>query len=88
MSFLSCTPTVFVIGNEYEILVNTEKNGIICVAVGDEGNDIAMFKVAGLGACMANARDEVKPFADYVTKNTNDQSGVAEVIHKFLIGVK
>ena len=58
-----------------------------CVAVGDEGNDIAMFKVAGLGACMVNARDEVKPFADYVTKNSNEQSGVAEVINKFLIGV-
>ena len=57
-----------------------------CVAVGDEGNDVAMFKVAGLGACMVNARDEVKPFADYVTQNTNDQSGVAEVINKFLIG--
>ncbi|MBQ7373146.1 MAG: HAD family hydrolase [Clostridia bacterium] len=56
-----------------------------CVAVGDEGNDVAMFKVAGLGACMINAREEVKLFADYVTKKTNDESGVAEVIRKYLL---
>ena len=56
-----------------------------CVAVGDEGNDVAMFEVAGVGACMINARDEVKPFADYVTQKTNDQGGVAEVIRRFLL---
>ena len=44
-----------------------------------------MFKVAGVGACMVNAREEVKTHADYVTQKTNDQSGVAEVIHRFLI---
>ncbi|MBR2385567.1 MAG: HAD family phosphatase [Clostridia bacterium] len=59
-----------------------------CVAVGDEGNDVAMFKVAGVGACMVNAREEVKKHADYVTKNNNDESGVAEVIQKFLIEEK
>ena len=36
MSFLSCKPSVFVIGNEYEILLNAEKNGIFNVSVGDE----------------------------------------------------
>ena len=56
-----------------------------CVAVGDEGNDVAMFKVAGLGACMVNAREEVKENADYVTQKNNDESGVAEVIHRFLL---
>ena len=56
-----------------------------CVAVGDEGNDVAMFKVAGVGACMINAREEVKEHADYVTERNNDESGVAEVIRKFLL---
>lgn len=56
-----------------------------CVAVGDEGNDVAMFKVAGVGACMINAREEVKANADYVTERNNDESGVAEVIRKFLL---
>jgi hydroxymethylpyrimidine pyrophosphatase-like HAD family hydrolase len=44
-----------------------------------------MFKIAGVGACMVNAREEVKPYADYVTQKTNDNSGVAEVIRKFLL---
>ncbi len=56
-----------------------------CVAVGDEGNDVAMFKAAGVGACMINALEEVKKHADYVTEKNNDQSGVAEVIRKFLL---
>ena len=57
-----------------------------CVAIGDEGNDVAMFKRAGLGVCMVNAKDDVKPYADYVTEKTNDQNGVAEIINKFLLG--
>lgn len=36
MSFLRCTPSVFVIGNEYEILILTERCGRICVTVGNE----------------------------------------------------
>lgn len=36
MSFLSCTPSVFVIEKEYEILVNTKTNGICWVEVGGE----------------------------------------------------
>ena len=56
-----------------------------CVSVGDEGNDVAMFSVSGVGACMINAREEVKIHADYVTKNNNDEGGVAEVIRTFLL---
>lgn len=36
MSFLICAPSVFVIGEEYEILVNAKENGILCLEVGDE----------------------------------------------------
>lgn len=36
MSFLSCKPSVFVIGKEYEILINTHKNGICMVKIGEE----------------------------------------------------
>lgn len=36
MEFLYCTPSVFVIGNEYEILINTTKNGLCYVKVGEE----------------------------------------------------
>ena len=33
MSFLSCKPSVFVIGDEYEILLNASEKGILHVAV-------------------------------------------------------
>ncbi len=36
MSFLYCNPSVFVIGDEYEILAVTNENGIIGVRVGEE----------------------------------------------------
>ena len=35
MSFLYCTPTVFVIGQEYEILLNLKTNGVCFVEIGD-----------------------------------------------------
>ena len=36
MDFLYCTPAVFVIGDEYEILVNTNENGIIAIEIDSE----------------------------------------------------
>ncbi|MBP3591658.1 MAG: metallophosphoesterase [Clostridia bacterium] len=36
MSFLECAPSVFVIGEEYEILVNAKENGILYLEIGGE----------------------------------------------------
>lgn len=36
MSFLACTPSVFVIGDEYEILLNLRDPGLVSLSVGDE----------------------------------------------------
>lgn len=55
---------------------------VICV--GDAGNDLAMIQYAGLGVAMANAFDEVKSAADYMT-SSNEDDGVAEVIEKFML---
>lgn len=52
------------------------------VACGDGGNDITMVCYAGMGVAMANARDEVKEAADYVTASC-DENGVALAIQKF-----
>lgn len=52
------------------------------VAVGDGYNDMGMIEYAGLGVAMANANDDVKAAADYVT-SSNEEDGVAEVIEKF-----
>ena len=53
------------------------------IACGDEGNDAAMIKYAGLGVAMGNAIDSIKAIADYVT-DTNDDDGIAKVIDKFI----
>lgn len=54
------------------------------LAIGDSENDIYMIKYAGLGVCMKNGRESVKQYADYITNNTNNENGVAEVIKKFI----
>lgn len=56
------------------------------IAVGDEENDISMIRAAGVGCAVANAQDKVKAVADYVTKNDNNHSAVAEVVDKFILG--
>lgn len=53
------------------------------MACGDGFNDLTMIKYAGLGVAMANARDEVKECADFVT-GSNDEDGVAAAVERFL----
>jgi len=47
------------------------------VAVGDDANDVEMVRAAGYGVAVANALDEVKAVADYVTKQPRNR-GVEE----------
>ncbi len=54
------------------------------IAVGDGFNDISMIRAAGLGVAMANAQQEVKEIADYVTLS-NENDGVARVVEKFML---
>ena len=55
------------------------------IAIGDGYNDLSMIEYAGLGVAMANAPDGVKQKSAYVTENTNNDGGVAEVIQKFIL---
>ena len=48
---------------------------------GDGANDIEAIKIAGLGIAMANANEETKKAADYVT-SSNDDAGLAEFLEK------
>ncbi len=57
------------------------------IAVGDGLNDLSMIEYAGLGVAMANAADEIKCKADYVTFS-NEEDGVAHVIRKFVLGIE
>ena len=55
------------------------------VAVGDEENDIPMIIEAEVGCAVANATDEVKKVADFITANDCDHDGIIEVIEKFVL---
>lgn len=54
------------------------------MAIGDSQNDLDMLKAAGFSVAMANAGQEVKDAADYVTLS-NDEDGVAAVVEKFVL---
>ena len=57
------------------------KKEVICM--GDAGNDLAMIEYAGMGVAMANAFDEVKKAANFITLS-NEEDGVAFAINKFV----
>ncbi len=55
------------------------------IACGDERNDISMIRAAHIGVAVANARDELKAEADYITTRDNNHGAVAEAIYKFIL---
>lgn len=55
------------------------------VACGDGFNDMSMIRYAGVGVAMANAQEAVKKAADFVTKRSNDEDGLLEVVEKYFI---
>lgn len=59
-----------------------EQNEVMCI--GDAGNDHDMLKYAGLAVVMQNADEETKSLADHIT-DTNNNSGVAKAIEKFVL---
>lgn len=54
------------------------------MAFGDGKNDLEMLREAGFGVAVANAIDEVKEAADYIT-DTNENDGVAKAIEQFVL---
>lgn len=72
-------------GRAVEVLANyynVPREDIICI--GDNENDLSMIEYAGLGIAMGNADERVKKIAKYVT-DTNNNSGVAKAIEKFIL---
>lgn len=53
------------------------------ITCGDGYNDITMIEFAGLGVAMANAQDQVKSAANYIT-GSNDNNGIVHVIDTFM----
>lgn len=56
------------------------------IAVGDYYNDISMIEKAGFGFAVANAVDEAKAVADYITVSNNDHA-IAKIIDGFDRGI-
>ena len=56
------------------------------IAVGDNYNDLSMIQAAGLGVGVANTVEEMKGECDYITSATCDESAIAEVVEKFVLG--
>ena len=54
------------------------------MACGDTQNDIDILQTAGIGVAVANATEDVKAAADYITLS-NNESGVAHAIRKFVL---
>jgi hypothetical protein len=54
-------------------------------AIGDGGNDVAMFERSGLSIAMGNASQEVQRAADFVT-DSNSEDGFANAIERFILG--
>lgn len=53
-------------------------------AIGDHANDLEMIKTAGLGIAVANAIDELKEAAKYITTHDYDHHAVAEAVEYIL----
>jgi Cof subfamily protein (haloacid dehalogenase superfamily) len=53
--------------------------------IGDQPNDVLMFKPSGLSIAMGNASDEVKAQANATTDSYNDE-GFAKAMERFVLG--
>jgi hydroxymethylpyrimidine pyrophosphatase-like HAD family hydrolase len=53
--------------------------------IGDQPNDVLMFKRSGFSIAMGNASDQVKAQASAVTDSFNDE-GFAKAIEGFILG--
>lgn len=54
------------------------------MTIGDGYNDLTMIKYAGVGVAMANANDEVRKNADFITLS-NEEDGVAFAVEKYIL---
>jgi len=53
--------------------------------IGDDIPDIPVLEKVGFSVAVANARDELKQFCDYITERDGGHSAVREVIDKILL---
>ena len=54
-------------------------------AIGDQSNDVLMFRRSGFSIAMGNASDQVKQYASVTTDSYNDE-GFAKAMERYLLG--
>lgn len=54
------------------------------IAAGNFTNDIEMVSYSGIGVAVKNASDDVKNVADYVTRRSNNENAIGEIVEKFI----
>jgi len=69
---------VYLLDKEYDLPMSA------VIAFGDNHNDVELLKNAGWGVAVANAKENVKAAADYVSEFTNKEDAVANELAKFL----
>ena len=57
-------------------------NQLVCF--GDSINDSEMLMMTEYGVCMINGKDELKKYANYITKYDNNNNGVIRFIDEFI----
>lgn len=67
-----------------EMLEKTQLSPEQVVYIGDDLMDIPLVRRAGFGVAVANADDELKKYADFVTQRRGGKGAVAEVIELIL----
>jgi len=83
--YLDITPSKTNKSEALEILTNYLKlSSSEVMAIGDNLNDMDMLQNSGIGVAVANAYDDVKKIATYVTTNTVENSGFAEAVYRYI----
>ncbi len=57
----------------------------LTLAFGDNYNDASVLEAAGCGVAVANAQEEVKALADWVSPLSNEQSAVADALGRLVL---
>ena len=54
------------------------------LAIGDGNNDVEMFKKCSKSGCLSNGTKNAKKHAKFISKYSNNNSGVADIIKYYL----
>ena len=67
-----------------EVLANAKVTGDQVAFVGDDFTDVPLFRRSGLAVAVANAREEIKDIAHYVTTARGGEGAIREVVELIL----